>query len=105
MFKDGGGGADIGVLGRSGVPIMGLLMDTTRYFDWHHTMADTLDKVEPAELQQATAALAAAVWILADAEEILPRGAIEPDPVEGAEPAKPADAPKPAEPGKNGQRP
>jgi Zn-dependent M28 family amino/carboxypeptidase len=92
-FKEGGGGADIGVLGRAGVPIMGLLQDTTRYFDWHHTHADTLDKVEPAELQHATAALAAAVWTLADAEELLPRGPVEADPAPGeaAQPVKPAE--------------
>jgi len=103
VFKPGGGGADIGVLGRSGVPIMGLLLDTTRYFDWHHTHADTLDKVDPEELQHATAVLAAAVWILADAEETLPRGPIEPDPAPGEaeESGKPAATGRPAKP-KNG---
>lgn len=104
VFKEGGGGADIGVLGRAGVPIMGLLQDTTRYFDWHHTMADTLDKVEPRELQQATAVLAAAVWSLADAAEPLPRGAVEADPAaEGAGSARPAAPAKPPEPAKNGR--
>ena len=90
VFKEGGGGADIGVLGRSGVPIMGLLQDTTRYFDWHHTMADTLDKIDPRELQQATAALAAATWSIADDERTLPR--YEPTPEE-SRPDPPTAAP------------
>ena len=73
----GEGGADISVLRPFGVPLLSLDLDTTHYFDWHHTMADTLDKIDPAELQHATAALAAATWILADSETTLPR--IPPD--------------------------
>jgi carboxypeptidase Q len=52
---------------------VGLSTDSTRYFDWHHTMADTLDKVDPGELQHATATLAAATWILAEDRRTLPR--------------------------------
>ncbi|HKY32812.1 MAG TPA: M28 family peptidase [Candidatus Polarisedimenticolia bacterium] len=77
--RAGQGGADIGPLRRHGVPLLGLDLDTTRYFDWHHSMADTLDKVDPAELQQATAVLAAATWVLADAPRTLPRYPSEPD--------------------------
>ena len=72
-FRAGHGGADISPLETAGVPLLGLNLDSTRYFDWHHTPADTLDKVEPAELQQAAAALAAATWALANAEATLPR--------------------------------
>ena len=72
-IQEGGGGADISPMEEAGVPQIGLETDTTRYFDWHHTMADTLDKVEPAELQQATAALAAATWALAEWDGTLPR--------------------------------
>ena len=45
--KWGGGGADISPLTRDGVP--GLSLDTVgeHYFDWHHTQADTIDKVSP----------------------------------------------------------
>lgn len=72
-IEGGHGGADISPMARHGVPLIGLSTDSTRYFDWHHTMADTLDKVDPAELQHATAALAAATWALADDERTLPR--------------------------------
>ncbi|MFN8096164.1 MAG: M20/M25/M40 family metallo-hydrolase, partial [Vicinamibacteria bacterium] len=65
--KWGGGGADIGPLMRDGVP--GLSIDTVgeHYFDWHHTNADTLDKVDPSELRKATAMFALMGWALADA--------------------------------------
>lgn len=72
-FRAGHGGADISVLETAGVPLLGLSLDSTRYFDWHHTPADTLDKIDPAELQQAAAALAVATWELANAEATLPR--------------------------------
>ena len=72
-FRAGHGGADISPLETDGVPMLGLSLESTRYFDWHHTPADTLDKIDPAELQQAAAALAAATWALANAETTLPR--------------------------------
>jgi hypothetical protein len=67
----GGGGSDIGPLMRDGVP--GLSLDTVgeHYFDWHHTNADTLDKVDPADLQKATAMLALMGYALADAADRL----------------------------------
>jgi hypothetical protein len=67
----GGGGADIGPLMREGVP--GLSLDTVgeHYFDWHHTNADTLDKVDPTDLKKATAMLAVMGYALADAPERL----------------------------------
>ncbi|HPS79648.1 MAG TPA: hypothetical protein PLS53_15935, partial [Thermoanaerobaculaceae bacterium] len=50
-----------------GVPRIGLYGEPDRYFDVHHTRADTLDKVSPDELRQGIAALAALVWELANA--------------------------------------
>ncbi len=77
-IRSGGGGADIGPMGELGVVQVGFEPDTTRYFDWHHTEADTLDKIDPQELQDSAAALAAAVWVLADAPQTLPRPAPNP---------------------------
>jgi Zn-dependent M28 family amino/carboxypeptidase len=71
--RSGGGGADISVLEDHGVPLLGFRPDTTNYFHWHHTMADTLDKIDPGELQHATAAFAAATWVLAESPSTLPR--------------------------------
>ena len=72
-FREGHGGADISPMEDYGVPLIGLELDGSRYFDWHHTHADTLDKVDPWELQQGVAALAAATWSLAEAPTTLPR--------------------------------
>ena len=62
----GGGGADIGPLGRSGVPMLGLDVEGSRYFDYHHTPADTLDKVNPRDLEESAAAMAIMAYVLAD---------------------------------------
>jgi len=61
-----GGGADIGPLMRRGVP--GLAHRTTmeHYFDWHHTQADMMDKVDPVELRKNVAVLAVMLYVLAD---------------------------------------
>jgi Zn-dependent M28 family amino/carboxypeptidase len=57
-------GADIDPLTSAGVPGFGLVPEPLHYFDYHHTNADTLDKVDPKELAQDTAAIAALAWIL-----------------------------------------
>ena len=64
----GGGGADISPLKASGVLRIGLRPDDTHYFDFHHTPADTVDKVDPASLAEATGALAVLAWQLANAD-------------------------------------
>ena len=64
--KWGGGGADISPLTRDGVPGMSLDTAGEHYFDWHHTQADTIDKVSPADLRRATGMLAVMGYVLAD---------------------------------------
>ena len=44
----------------------GLIHDVSHYFDVHHTEADTLDKVDPQELQQGVAAMAVLAYALAE---------------------------------------
>jgi carboxypeptidase Q len=58
-----------------GVPGMGLAVDGTRYFWYHHTDADTIDKLDPAEVAKCVAALAVMAYIVADLPEPLPRAA------------------------------
>jgi hypothetical protein len=60
------GGDDVGHLVPLGVPQLGMRNDNSRYFDIHHSPEDTLDKVDPAELDKAAAAWAAAIWVLAE---------------------------------------
>ena len=67
----GGGGADISSLTAAGVPAFGLRTVGTHYFDWHHTNADTFDKIVPREFQLNVAALAVMSYVLADMPERL----------------------------------
>ncbi len=62
----GGGGADIGPLMQSGVPGFGLRTVGKHYFDWHHTQADTLDKIAVEDFRRNVAALAVLAYVLAD---------------------------------------
>jgi len=75
QISRGGGGADIGPLMRAGVPGLGLRTVGEHYFDWHHTHADTLDKVDPQNFRRAIALLAVTGYVLADMpERLLPAG-------------------------------
>ena len=69
----GDGGTDIGPMRAAGVPLLALQQDMTRYFDWHHTAADTLDKVDPRDLSDNAVAMAFMAYALADLESPLPR--------------------------------
>ena len=62
----GGGGSDIMTLVRAGVPGFSERTVGTHYFDWHHTEADTLDKVNPEDFRKNVAALAVMGYVLAD---------------------------------------
>ncbi len=68
-----GGGADIGPMSKSGVPMIGLKNDSTKYFRYHHTPADTLDKVDPQELAKCSAMMAVMAYTLAEMDAPLPR--------------------------------
>lgn len=65
--------ADIAPLVERGVPGMGLEVDRSHYFWFHHSEGDTLDKVDPAELGRCVAALAVMAYVVADAPEALSR--------------------------------
>ncbi|HTU11103.1 MAG TPA: M20/M25/M40 family metallo-hydrolase [Allosphingosinicella sp.] len=62
-------GADLNDWVRAGTPAIDLNQDGTRYFDYHHTPDDTLDKVDPAQLRQNVAAWTAVLSVLANAPE------------------------------------
>ena len=69
--QSGGGGADIAPLMRDGVPGLAVRTVGTRYFEWHHTRADTLDKVNLEDLRANIAAMAVMAYVLADMPESL----------------------------------
>jgi hypothetical protein len=62
----GGGGSDIAPLMRDGVPGLGERTTGMHYFDWHHTEADTFDKVNPDDFRRNVAVLAVMGYALAD---------------------------------------
>ena len=64
--KAGGGGADIGPMRGAGVVLIGHRVEGSTYFNYHHTPADTIDKIDPELLSQNVAVLATVAYILAD---------------------------------------
>jgi len=66
-------GADIAAMSEAGVPALGLLQDGRTYFNYHHSAADTLDKIVPSELRENAAAMAVMGYALADMKDPLPR--------------------------------
>ena len=69
----GGGGADIGPIMAEGVPGMGLNVDGSKYFWYHHTNADYVDKLDPDDVARSVATMAVFAWVVADMEQRLPR--------------------------------
>ena len=61
---DKAGGSDLDELVEAGAPVVGFHQDGTRYFDWHHTPDDTLDKIDKDQLRQNVAAWTAMLAIL-----------------------------------------
>jgi len=61
----GGGGADIGPLKPFGTALIGLSPESQRYFDYHHSNHDTIDKVHPRELELGAIAMAILSWAIA----------------------------------------
>jgi len=72
----GGGGADTGPLSALGVPTMSPQVDGTRYFWYHHSSADTMDKLNPKDLAECIALIAGVIYVVADMEPTLPRSPV-----------------------------
>ena len=62
----GGGGADISPLVAQNVPQMSIDIESSKYFWFHHTHADTPDKIDPLDLNKCAAAIAVMMYIAAD---------------------------------------
>jgi len=67
LLEDGAdAGTDIEPMGNAGVPVFGIIQDGRTYYNYHHTAADTLDKVRPSELAENAAAMAVLAYALAN---------------------------------------
>jgi carboxypeptidase Q len=68
----GGGGADVTPLAQaasamgSSLPLMSPLVDGSRYFIYHHTPADTVERLDPDEVAGCAAGIAAMGFVVAD---------------------------------------
>jgi carboxypeptidase Q len=70
----GGGGADIGPIAQAGnAPTMAYLGNPEPYFVIHHTAADTVERIAPAEVSKAAAAIAVMAYVMAEMPDRLPR--------------------------------
>jgi len=73
---DGSPAADITPLGEAGVATMELDVEGSRYFWYHHSDGDTLDKLDPAELARCVAAMAVMAYVVADLPDALPHSSV-----------------------------
>ena len=67
------GTGDLHGLEAAGVPSFAPLIDESTYFNYHHTPADTLDKVKPEDLRRHVAVMALTAWYLANMEQPIGR--------------------------------
>ena len=66
--RPGGGGSDLSQMHGVGMAALSLSQDATRYFDWHHTSNDTLDKIDRDALAQNVAVYAVWSYMAAQAQ-------------------------------------
>ena len=71
--SEGWAGVDVRPLNEAGVPGIGHRTQNDDYFLYHHSPADTYDKVDPDHVKANAAAMTALIWMLAEAEDPLPR--------------------------------
>ncbi len=73
LVQAGGGGSDIGPLMQKGVTGFSPIQDIRTYFHYHHTPADTLDKVDPQLLRENSSVIAVLAFALAVIPQDLPK--------------------------------
>lgn len=71
--EDALGTGDLSGLEKAGVPSFAPLIDTSTYFHYHHTAADTFDKVDKEDLRRHVALMASTAWFLANMDEPIGR--------------------------------
>ena len=64
LFVKGGGGVDVSFLKETGTTLIGLITDSQRYFDYHHSANDVFENVNRRELQLGSASIAALVYLI-----------------------------------------
>lgn len=64
LFVKGGGGVDVSFLKETRTTLIGLITDSQRYFDYHHSANDVFENVNRRELQLGSASIAALVYLI-----------------------------------------
>ncbi|GGC23275.1 M20/M25/M40 family metallo-hydrolase [Pseudoduganella buxea] len=67
------GEGDLHYMESDGVPSFAPHVDTSSYFNYHHTPADTFDKVKPEDLKRHVAVMTTLTWFLANMDEPIGR--------------------------------
>lgn len=62
----GSSAPDVSPMKSGGVIVMGHDTNSAHYFDYHHTHADTIDKIDPVDLRRNVAVMAVAAYTIAD---------------------------------------
>ena len=70
------GTGDLSGLEEGGVPSFEPLMDSSDYFNYHHSPADTLDKVDPENLRRHVAVMSTTAWFLANTDQPIGRASV-----------------------------
>jgi carboxypeptidase Q len=73
LQNSGSAEADVDPLGDAGVPTFAIMQESRTYFNYHHTAADTLDKIDPHEMAENAAAMAVLAYALADMPQPISR--------------------------------
>jgi carboxypeptidase Q len=81
LVQKGGSGVDVGPIVRAGVPGVGHRVDSKHYFDVHHSLADTFEKIDPDLLARNVAAIAGLIFFVAD--DPISLRSLSPPPVDG----------------------
>ena len=74
--RDEVGEADLSMLEHAGVPVFAPHVDNHAYFNYHHTPADTLDKVDATNLKRHVAVMSSMAWYLANMDQAIGRSAV-----------------------------
>src|SRR6185369_7562375 len=66
FYPGGEGGADVDGLADVHAVVFGLIPESQRYFDYHHSDKDTIDKVNPRELELGAMSMATLAWLISE---------------------------------------
>ena len=72
-MEHGDGEADVGPIIQRGVPGLGLDVDASKYFWYHHTTADMMTVIDRNDIAKCVATMAVMAFVLADVDAMVPR--------------------------------